>query len=107
MTSGTTIAQFGSSSADFGYDIAIDSSDNLYLTGIANKIYGNYYNGTFITKYNSSLSRQWTRQTDSYTGKSIQIDSTGNLVFISNSRNDGKFIEDLSVSYSSSSNTYK
>ena len=28
VTSGTTIAQFGSSSADFGYDIAIDSSDN-------------------------------------------------------------------------------
>ena len=31
VTSGTTIAQFGSSSADYGYDIAIDSSDNLYL----------------------------------------------------------------------------
>ena len=30
VTSGTTIAQFGSSSADYGYDIAIDSSDNLY-----------------------------------------------------------------------------
>ena len=37
QTSGTTIAQVGSSSADYGYDIAIDSSDNLYLTGYATK----------------------------------------------------------------------
>jgi len=103
QTSGTTIAQLGSSSQDRGYDIAIDSSDNLYLTGYANKVHGNYYSGTFLIKYNSSLSRQWTRQTDSYYGKGVHVDSSGDIVFISNTRDNGKFEEDSS-SYSSSSN---
>ena len=105
QTSGTTIAQFGSSSADYGYDIAIDSSDNLYLTGYANKVHGNYYQGTFLIKYNSSLSRQWTRQTDSYYGKGVHVDSSGNIVFISNNRNDGKFEESSGYTYSLSAYT--
>ena len=107
VTSGTTIAQFGSSSADYGYDIAIDSSDNLYLVGSANKIHGNYYNGTFLTKYNSSLTRQWTRQTDSNFAKGIHKDYSGNLIFISNNQNYGKFFEDSSISESNNSRIYK
>jgi hypothetical protein len=107
QTSGTTIAQFGSSSADYGYDIAIDSSDNLYLTGNANRVHGNYYQGTFLIKYNSSLSRQWTRQTDSYTGKGVHVDSSGNILFISNQQNHGKFEEAVNYSQSSYTMIYK
>ncbi len=105
VTSGTTIAQFGSSSADYGYDIAIDSSDNLYLVGSANKIHGNYYNGSFFTKFNSSLVRQWTRQTDSYSSKGIAIDSSGDFVFISDDTNYGNYNELYSQSVTVSRHT--
>ncbi|MBC8428068.1 MAG: SBBP repeat-containing protein [Candidatus Pelagibacter sp.] len=107
QTSGTTIAQVGSASSDLGYDIAIDSSDNLYLTGYANKIHGNYYSGTFLIKYNSSLSRQWTRQTDGYTGKGVHVDSSGNIVFISNNRDYGKFEESGYATDTQSTKIYK
>ena len=107
QTSGTTIAQLGSSSADYGYDIAIDSSDNLYLTGYAAKVHGNYYNGTFLIKYNSSLTRQWTRQTDYYYGKGVHVDSSGDIVFISNVNNSGKFEESQSTTTSTYTMIYK
>ena len=107
QTSGTTIAQLGSSSADYGNDIAIDSSDNLYLTGYANKVHGNFYTGTFLIKYNSSLSRQWTRQTDGYYGKGVHVDSSGNIVFISNDVNSGKFEEASGSSINQYTTIYK
>ena len=107
QTSGTTIAQLGSSTADYGYDIAIDSSDNLYLTGYAANVHGNYYSGTFLIKYNSALSRQWTRQTDGYYGKGVHVDSSGNIVFISNQQNHGKFEESVTYSQSYYTMIYK
>ena len=60
------------------------------LVGSANKIHGNYYNGTFLTKYDSSLTRQWTRQTDSYFGKAFKR-FLGKLIFIT----DNKTMENL------------
>jgi hypothetical protein len=71
----------------FAYGIAIDSSNNIYLTGSTfGGLDGNTLTGTndlFVTKYNSSGVKQWTQQMG-VSGKetyalSLKIDSSNNF----------------------------
>ncbi len=88
-TSGTrqwTIEDGSAGKSSSGYGIAVDSSGNVFLTGITTgAIDGQTLHGFFdffITKYNTSGTRQWTVE-DGATGQiaisyGIAVDSSGN-----------------------------
>jgi len=58
--------QLGSSSSDGGYGVTVDSSDNIYVTGYTDGGLDNNTNSgnadIFLVKYNSSGTKQWTKQ---------------------------------------------
>jgi uncharacterized delta-60 repeat protein len=77
--------QWGTDQIDFGKDIAIDSNNNIYVTGrtdgsMDGTNLGNH--DPFLTKYTNDGSFLWTRQLttiDYGTGNSIVIDSSDNI----------------------------
>jgi len=78
--------QLGTSSLDYGNGVTSDSSGNIYVTGITsggldgNTIYGK--NDIFLVKYNSSGTKQWTKQlgtSSSDSGIGVTTDSSGNI----------------------------
>ena len=58
--------QLGTSSTDTGFDVTLDSSDNIYVTGFTEGDLDNNTNSgendIFLVKYNSSGTKQWTQQ---------------------------------------------
>ncbi|MCB1189357.1 MAG: SBBP repeat-containing protein [Leptospiraceae bacterium] len=74
-----------------GNDIAIDSSDNLYVTGATKgNLDGNTKTGTqdmFVSKYDSSGNRQWTKLLGGSgadtSGSGITINSSDSAIYIS------------------------
>jgi hypothetical protein len=80
------IKQFGSSSSDYSNDIAIDSKDNIYLTGtttgdLAETNTTNSYDA-WVTKYSSNGDRVWIKQFGSSGwdfSEGIAIDSNDNI----------------------------
>lgn len=78
--------QLGTSSDDFGYGVALDNSSNIYVTGYTDGgIDGNTNVGNediFLVKYNSSGTKQWTRQfgtTSKEIGEDVVVDSSHNI----------------------------
>ena len=78
--------QIGASNQQSGQDVAVDSAGNVYMVGYTNSVdnvdgqtgsgLGTY--DVFITKYNSSGVKQWTRQ---FAGKAqhpkVAVNSSG------------------------------
>jgi hypothetical protein len=84
--------QLGTSSDEKAYGVATDSSGNVYATGItAGALDGNTSAGDydiFVVKYNSSGTKQWTRQLGSSkedTAYGVAIDSPRGRVYIAGS----------------------
>jgi len=80
------IKQFGTLKNDVAYDIAIDTMDNVYITGFTNsELDGNANignNDIFLVKYDSLGNKQWTKQFGTSTvdeGKKIVIDKYNNI----------------------------
>ena len=81
---------FGTSSAEKGRGISVDSSRNVYVTGDNNTSDGDY--DAFISKYNSSLSPLWTKEissdntTGSYAdyGYGVVFNSDGYIYVVGN-----------------------
>ncbi|MDP7500595.1 MAG: SBBP repeat-containing protein [SAR324 cluster bacterium] len=78
--------QLGTSSHDFAYGFATDSSGNVYVAGMTyGGLDGNSNSGEidlFIVKYNSSGTKQWTKQLGSSSEDSasgVATDSSGNF----------------------------
>jgi hypothetical protein len=78
--------QLGTSSSDYGFGIATDSNDNVYVTGYTEgDLDGNSSAGNkdiFIVKYSSSGDKQWTRQlgtSSNEVGYDITINSSDNV----------------------------
>ena len=78
--------QLGTSSWDEGQGITSDSSGNVYVTGFTGGgLDGNTNAGAedlFVIKYNSSGTKQWTKQDGTATGEigqAITNDSSGNV----------------------------
>ena len=78
--------QLGTSSDDYGFGVTTDSSGNIYVTGYTKGgLDGNTNSGDydiFLVKYNSSGTKQWTKQlgTSSFDeGQGVTTDSSGNI----------------------------
>ncbi|MCP4379176.1 MAG: PEP-CTERM sorting domain-containing protein [bacterium] len=77
--------QLGSSSSDIGYGVSVDGSGNAYVTGeTLGGLDGNTSAGSgdmFLTKYNTSGTKQWTKQLGTSSndgGASVSVDGSGN-----------------------------
>jgi outer membrane protein assembly factor BamB len=94
-TSGTKLwtKQLGATSTTtFSSGVAMDASGNVYISGYTNGgLDGNSITGTedaFITKYDSTGTKQWTRQLGATTrgtyADGITVDSSGNIFLAGN-----------------------
>ena len=87
--SGSTqwVKQIGTTSDDYGYGIAVDTSANIYITGCTSGwLDGNTnpdaYSDIFLSKYNPAGTRLWTKQTggiNSQCGFAVTADKSGNI----------------------------
>ena len=82
----TWTKQLGTSSFDLGNGVTSDSSDNIYVTGYTyGDLDGNTSSGEsdiFLVKYNSSGTKQWTKQLGTSFGdygNDVTTDSSGNI----------------------------
>jgi len=78
--------QLGTSEYELGIDVTSDSSGNIYVTGSTyGGLDGNTYYGKsdiFLVKYNSSGTKQWTKQLGTSVkdyGNGVTTDSSGNI----------------------------
>jgi len=78
--------QLGTSEWDWGYGVTVDSSDNIYVTGYTDGgLDGNTNSGErdlFLVKYNSSGTKQWTKQLGTSSGdegRGVTVDSSDNI----------------------------
>ncbi|MBA7612149.1 hypothetical protein ES703_19384 [subsurface metagenome] len=72
---------WGSYSFDKGYDISLDNSGNIYITGETSS-FGEGDEDAFIVKYDSSGAQQWNTTwggTSLDIGKGIAVDTSGNV----------------------------
>jgi len=83
--------QFGTSSTDLADGVATDSSGNVYLVGYTyGGLDGNTNTGAsdlFVVKYNSSGTKQWTKQLGTSSADSangVATDSSGNVYVTGN-----------------------
>ena len=85
-TTSTWTKQLGTSSSDRGNGVITDSSGNIYVSGYTEgNLDGNTNSGQgdiFLVKYNSSGTKQWTKQlgtSGSDEGSGVTTDSSGNI----------------------------
>ncbi len=80
--------QLGSTSNDLGFEVSVDDSNNIYITGYAyGKLDGNSDSGghdIFLVKYNSKGIKQWTKQLGTSSndeGWGVTVDSS-NYIYL-------------------------
>ena len=78
--------QLGNSTADIGMGVTVDSSDNIYVTGIASggldRNTGSVGEDIILVKYKSSGTKQWTKQLGSSSSNfawDVTVDSSDNI----------------------------
>jgi len=83
---GTATKQIGTSSDDYGYAVAVDTSGNVYVTvATYGSLDGNTSAGVsdiFLVKYNATGTKQWTRQLGTSSndyGYAVTVDTNGNI----------------------------
>jgi hypothetical protein len=87
--------QLGTSSTDSGWGVTSDSSDNIYVTGLTyGGLDGNTNSGhfdMFLVKYDSSETKQWTKQLGTSSrddGQGVITDSSDNIYVTGQTRGD-------------------
>ena len=84
----------GSSTYDFGKDIAVDSSGNVYVTGETDN--GGQYD-LVIAKYNPSGNIEWQRTLANESGPGIAVDISDNAYVIGRTTSAGAGNNDFSI----------
>ena len=86
--------QIGTSSYDNSYSVAVDGSDNVFITGrttgdLAGTNAGNW--DAFLVKFDGSSSRLWTQQlgtSDEDGARSVAVDDSGNVYITGHTKGD-------------------
>jgi uncharacterized delta-60 repeat protein len=89
----------GGTESDSGYAVAIDSADNIIVTGQTNSD-GAGGLDVLIAKYNSAGALQWDRTlggTGSDLGYAVAIDSANNIIVVGETNSDGAGGDDLLI----------
>lgn len=78
------------------YDIHVDGSDNIYLTGAASTLADAAGLGVLVAKYNSSGTLQWHKKLNGVgagqdQGRGVTVDSSGNVFVCGNHASTGSF----------------
>jgi hypothetical protein len=84
------IRQFGSSSADYAYGVAVDASGNAYVTGSGGNLGGTGSGAGYLTSFSSTGTRRWITQFGGGlpTGaRDVKVDSAGNIYVAGGSQN--------------------
>jgi len=84
---------WGSIAKDFCLDVSVDSDGNIYAAGFTKGEFdgqiNNGNNDIFLTKYNSSGTKQWSRiwgSTSDDDGRGVSADSEGNIYVTGNTK---------------------
>jgi len=97
----------GGTSSDLGYGVAVDSSDNVYITGNESSTDGS--SDIFLAKYNSAGTIQWQRGLGGASGSNnsfaIAIDSSNNAYLAGNTNLQGAGSTDGVIAKYNSSGT--
>ena len=100
-TSGALVWQktWGGAIDDFGYDVAVDSSENIYVTGYTDSpATGNY---ALLLKFNSTASLLWQRTwggSNYNSGYGVALDAAGNVYVTGVTASFGAGGDDVSLS---------
>ena len=78
---------WGSANVDFGKDVAVDSSGNIYVTGYTYGSFdgqtGNFEDDLFLTKFDKNGNRIWSRIRNNGGGHdkglTVAVDSSNNI----------------------------
>ncbi|MEZ4744419.1 MAG: SBBP repeat-containing protein, partial [Bdellovibrionota bacterium] len=85
---GNTTIGAAANASDHGYDVALDSSDNIYVTGITTGSLGETNGGSvdaFIAKFDSSGTSLWIKQLGNTTmGANASASDYANAIVLSN-----------------------
>ena len=110
-TSGTLLWQrtLGGANADVGYDIAVDSSGNVYIAGYTQSA-GAGGQDVFIAKYNTDGDYQWQRSlgdTSDDQGWSIAVDGSGNVYITGYTNSSGAGSYDILIAKYDTTGAYQ
>ena len=97
----------GSSYGEYGYGVAVDSSDNIYVCGSTSSV-GAGSNDLLLVKYNSSGTVQWRRTlggSGSDEGKGVAVDSSDNVYVCGTTRSYGNGTRYIMIAKYNSSGT--
>jgi len=97
----------GGSGLDVGIGVAVDSSDNIIVTGYTRSD-GEGVHDFLIAKYNSSGTLQWDRTLGgsvSDIGRGVAIDSSDNIIVFGQTESDGAGARDFLIAKYNSSGT--
>ncbi|MFC2170995.1 SBBP repeat-containing protein [Acidobacteriota bacterium] len=98
-------ASYHGVSYDYGYDVDVDSSGNVYTTGYSSRSSGGY--DACTVKYNSSGTQQWVQcyngpgNSTDY-GRKCMVDTAGNVIVSGYSYGSGSSYDFFAIKYNSS-----
>ncbi len=88
---------WGGGDGDYGSEVTVDSSDNLYLAGYT-RSFGAGSSDMVLVKYDSSGVQQWNRTwggSDGESGSGVAVDSTNNVYLAGETESFGAGYEDM------------